>query len=264
MTDSNDLSGKIALVTGSSTGIGAAIATEMARLGAAVILHGRSPSIELEQTAAGIVAKGGHADCLCCDYSDTRSIEPFAESAWNVHQKLDIVVNNAGGDVLTGELAGQQPLEKLDYLYTVDCRSTFLLSRILGSKMKYLSGTSGQRSIVNIGWDQALQGMAGDSGQYFSAIKGSVMSLTLSLAQSLAPEVRVNCVAPGWIQTQWGDQTSDYWNNRARSESLMNRWGTPQDVANAVTFLASDLAGFVSGQILNVNGGYRYDQSDKT
>ena len=72
---------------------------------------------------------------------------------------------------------------------------------------------------------------------------------------------RVNCIAPGWIQTEWGEQTSGYWNQRAAQEALMNRWGNPKDIANAVAFLASDEASFISGQVLPVNGGFKFDQS---
>ena len=115
----------------------------------------------------------------------------------------------------------------------------------------------GSGSIINIGWDQAWNGMEGDSGEMFSAIKGAVMAFTKSLAKSLAPEVRVNCVAPGWIKTAWGDEASDYWHERATGEALRNRWGTPEDVASAVAFLASPAADFVNGQILPVNGGFR-------
>ena len=121
-------------------------------------------------------------------------------------------------------------------------------------------GSSLKHSIITIGWDQAWQGMAGESGELFSTTKGAIMSMTKSLAQSLAPFVRVNCIAPGWIQTKWGESTSPYWDNRAKSESLMNRWGKPEDVAKAALFLCGDNADFISGQIVPVNGGFRHWQ----
>ena len=111
-------------------------------------------------------------------------------------------------------------------------------------------------SIVTIGWDQAAMGMSGESGEMFGAVKGAVMAFTLSLAKSLAPRVRVNCVAPGWIKTAWGEQATGYWQDRACREALRGRWGTPEDVARAVTFLASPAADFLTGQIWPVNGGY--------
>ena len=105
----------------------------------------------------------------------------------------------------------------------------------------------GSGSILNIGWDQAATGMEGDSGEMFATTKGAVMAFTLSLAKSLAPEVRVNCIAPGWIKTDWGEEASDYWQQRAIGESLLQRWGTPEDIAKAARFLASDEATFING-----------------
>jgi 3-oxoacyl-[acyl-carrier protein] reductase len=117
---------------------------------------------------------------------------------------------------------------------------------------------SGSNVILNMGWDQAWQGMGGDSGELFATTKGAIMSMTKSLAQSLSPEVRVNCLAPGWIKTKWGEQAPHYWSERAKRESLADRWGTPEDVANVAAFLCSHAARFVSGQIVPINGGFRF------
>lgn len=87
------------------------------------------------------------------------------------------------------------------------------------------------------------------------------MAFSRSLGQSLAPQVRVNCVAPGWIRTAWGDGASQEWQERAKSESLVQRWGTPEDVAQAILYLASPAASFITGQVLPVNGGFRYGAS---
>ena len=111
--------------------------------------------------------------------------------------------------------------------------------------------------ILNMGWDQAEFGMAGDSGEMFAAIKGAVMAFTRSLAKSLAPEVRVNGLAPGWIKTDWANEASEYWQERAARESLTARWGTPQDVAQVARFLASPAASFINGQNVPINGGFR-------
>ena len=109
--------------------------------------------------------------------------------------------------------------------------------------------------ILNMGWDQAESGMEGDSGEMFAAVKGAVMAASQSLAKSLAPEVRVNCLAPGWIRTDWGRNASAEWQERARRESLLGRWGEPEDVARVACFLASPAAAFINGQIVHINGG---------
>ena len=110
---------------------------------------------------------------------------------------------------------------------------------------------------MNTGWDGAERGMAGDGGQLFAVAKGAIMAFTRSLAQSLAPEVRVNCIAPGWIKTAWGDDADERWQQRAADESLSRRWGVPEDVARAAVFLVSPAAAFINGQIVEVNGGFR-------
>ena len=102
--------------------------------------------------------------------------------------------------------------------------------------------------------------MPGESGEMFATIKGAVMAFSRSLAGSLAPHVRVNCLAPGWIKTAWGESTSAYWHQRAAAEALLGRWGTPEDVARVARFLVSPAAGFITGQVVPVNGGFRYGQ----
>jgi 3-oxoacyl-[acyl-carrier protein] reductase len=249
----NELKGQIAIVTGSSSGIGRAIALELAAAGADILVHARRSRDAAEKVAAELGALGRQADVILCDLTDEAEHERLVERAWSWKGALDIWINNAGADVLTGE-AARWPFErKLSQLWRVDVVASMRLSRLAGAKMK----ARGSGTIVNIGWDQADHGMAGDSGELFAATKGAVMAFTRSLAKSLAPEVRVNCLAPGWIKTAWGERASDYWNMRAQSESLLERWGTPADVARAARFLVSPAASFITGQVLPVNGGYR-------
>jgi 3-oxoacyl-[acyl-carrier protein] reductase len=109
--------------------------------------------------------------------------------------------------------------------------------------------------ILNMGWNRAAIGMAGESGELFATAKGAVASFSRSLAKSLAPKIRVNCLAPGWIKTKWGDSATATWQRRATDESLAQRWGTPEDVAQVARFLCSDAASFVNGQVVNIDGG---------
>lgn len=251
----NSLSGQAAVVTGSSSGIGRAIAIELARAGADVLVHARQNRAGAEAVVAEIRALGCAANVLTADFADPAKQDWFVDAAWN-WRPIDVWVNNAGVDVLTGPAAKWSFDEKLAALWRVDVAATLRLARAAGARMK----ARGYGVIVNMGWDQATTGMAGDSGELFGATKGAVMAATLSLAQSLAPQVRVNCVAPGWIRTKWGADASSEWQDRARRESLLGRWGEPEDVAAVTRFLVSPAASFVNGQIISINGGRRLDR----
>ena len=132
--------------------------------------------------------------------------------------------------------------------------ATVRLARAAGSRMAAQRGGV----ILNMGWDASQRGMAGPSGELFATAKGAVMAFTRSLAQSLAPKVRVNCLAPGWIRTAWGQSAPRVWQERAEAECLLRRWGTPDDVARVACFLASPTASFLTGQVVEINGGFRY------
>jgi 3-oxoacyl-[acyl-carrier protein] reductase len=106
-----------------------------------------------------------------------------------------------------------------------------------------------------MGWDQAESGMEGDSGELFAATKSAIMAFSRSLALSLAPTVRVNCLAPGWIRTTWGEGASSRWQERVLRETPLARWGRPEDVAAVARWLASPAASFLTGQTIRINGG---------
>lgn len=253
-----DLTGKTAVVTGSSSGIGRAIALELAVAGANVLIHARASRERASQVADEIRRIGRQAEFVLHDLAESSGLAQLVDRAWQWQGRCDIWVNNAGADVLTGPAGHQSFEEKLEMLWRVDVAATIHLCRIIGPRMKQ----HGSGVILNMGWDQAEQGMAGKSGEMFGPIKGAVMAFTRSIAQSLAPEVRVHCLAPGWIKTAWGETAPTYWDERAKRESLMGRWGTPEDVAHVARFLASPAANFLTGQIVPINGGFRYSHSD--
>jgi 2-amino-4-hydroxy-6-hydroxymethyldihydropteridine diphosphokinase len=250
-TPGRELAGRRALVTGSTSGIGRAIALELAAGGADVLIHGRRSPAAAEEVAGHARTLGVRAEVVLADLREPAACADLAEQAWALWQGLDVVVNNAGADTLTGE-AGRWPFErKLEELLAVDVRATILLARAFGQRMKAVGGGV----IVNMGWDQAERGMEGDSGELFAAAKGAVMGFSRSLALSLAPAVRVHCVAPGWIRTAWGERASKAWQERVRAETPLGRWGLPEDVARTVRWLAGPAASFLDGQVVRVNGG---------
>jgi 2-amino-4-hydroxy-6-hydroxymethyldihydropteridine diphosphokinase len=245
-----ELKGLRALVTGSTSGIGRAIVLELAAAGADVIVHGRDQAAA-EKVVAELDELDVASEYILGDLSDPEECRRLADTAWDAWGPIDAWVNNAGADTLTGEAADWSFLRKLQELLDVDVVATMLLARDVGRRMR--DGAGGV--ILNMGWDQADTGMEGDSAQLFAASKGAVMAFTKCLALALAPEVRVNCLAPGWIRTAWGDQASEHWQERVRHETPLGRWGKPEDVAAAARWLASPAAAFITGQVIRVNGG---------
>jgi 3-oxoacyl-[acyl-carrier protein] reductase len=246
-----ELTGMRALVTGSTSGIGRAIALELAAGGADVLIHGRRSRSAAEEVAAAVQRAGSRSGVVIADLRDPTACHTLIQQAWDHWGGLEILINNAGADTLTGEAASWPFERKLEELWAVDVRATLTLARELGRRMQQ----AGQGVVVNMGWDQAETGMEGDSGELFATTKGAIMAFTRSLALSLSPQVRVHCLAPGWIRTAWGEQASQFWQDRVRRETPLGVWGLPEDVARTARWLVSPQAGYLTGQIVRVNGG---------
>jgi 3-oxoacyl-[acyl-carrier protein] reductase len=253
MHESNaPLTGRAVVVTGAGSGIGRAIALAAARSGADVAITYRENERGVREVERGIVALGRRAVVCRLDLTDEASIDALGPAAQKAFGRLDVWVNNAGADILTGSAGDLSDVQKLDLVLSVDLRGTILASwhaaRILDAQPE--GGV-----IINMSWDHVLTGMPGLNPQLFTAAKGGILAFSKSLARSVAPRVRVNVLAPGWIETSFGaglDEPS----RRAVSESTpLKRWGTPEDVAGTAIFLASPAASFLTGQTILVGGG---------
>jgi 3-oxoacyl-[acyl-carrier protein] reductase len=165
---------------------------------------------------------------------------------------IDVWVNNAGADVLTGEEAEWDWERKLDLLLAVDLKGTIACSYAAADVMREQPGGG---AILNMSWDHVTAGMKGENPEIFSAVKGGVLSFSKSLARALAPAVRVNVLAPGWIETAFGEGADEGFKREVAESTPLKRWGTPADVAGAAVYLASPAAAFITGQTINVNGG---------
>ena len=240
------------LVTGASSGIGRAIALAAARAGADIALTYRVNERGAREVEREIQELGRHAAVLRVDLTDEASISALGSEVCTALGRVDIWVNNAGADVLTGAGAALSTVEKLDLLLAVDLRGT-----ILGSweAAKLLAAQEDGGVIINMSWDHVLTGMPGLNPQLFAAVKGGVSAFSKSLARSIAPHVRVNVLAPGWIATSFSTSVDDRERSAIAESTPLKRWGTPEDVAAAAVFLASPAASFLTGQTIMVGGG---------
>jgi 3-oxoacyl-[acyl-carrier protein] reductase len=239
-----DLSGKTALVTGASGGIGAAVATVLHGAGATVALHGTRAD-RLEALAGEL---GERAHVVVCDLGDPEAVEALPKRAAEALGSLDILVNNAG--ITRDQLMMRMSDADWDTVLRVNLTSTMRLARgVLRGMMKARWGR-----IVNI---SSVVGTTGNPGQAnYAAAKAGMIGMSKSLAAEVASRgITVNCVAPGFIATAMTDALTDEQRARISGTIPAGRMGTPEEIAAAVVYLASQEAAYVTGQTLHVNGG---------
>jgi len=245
------LAGQVVLVTGGSSGIGQAIALACAGSGADVAITYRANRAGADDTINGITALGRRSAARALDLTSEADIQALAPWMRDTFGHVDTWINNAGADILTGDAATLTPQRRLDLLLTVDLRGTILASWEAVTLMQ----AQGRGSIINMSWDHVVSGMAGTNPQLFAAVKGGVLAFSKSLARSVAPAIRVNVIAPGWIETSFGEGVEETVRRSVAESTPLRRWGTPDDVAGAAVYLASPAADFLTGQTIMVGGG---------
>ena len=242
-----DLSGKRALITGSSTGIGAAVAREFARLGVKVAIHGNKNA----DAASAIAEEIGAAGVVLGDVGDGTSAQRIVDEAIKLLGGLDILVNNAGAihDRVTNAAFDEAMYERV---YDTNVRSVLAVTKAAYPHLK----AAGGGSIINTGSIAGRFGGFMGSTVYASA-KAAVHSITRNAAREFADDkIRVNVVAPGFIITPFHDKTPESVRQAAAAQIPMKRLGTAEDCVGAYVFLASNaMSGYVTGQIIDVNGG---------
>ena len=243
------LTGRVALVTGASSGIGRAIALAVARAGADVAITYRANGKGARDVERQIVAEGRRAFVQPLDLAEGAAIRALGPAVRKALGRVDIWINNAGGDILTGAHAALPVEDKLDLLLRVDLRGTMMAS---WHAAEFLEDGG---VIINMSWDHVLTGMQGTNPQIYAAVKGGVLAFSKSLARSVAPRIRVNVLAPGWIATAFSGEMETAAHKAAAESTPMKRWGTPEDVAAAAVFLASPGASFITGETILIGGG---------
>jgi 3-oxoacyl-[acyl-carrier protein] reductase len=241
------LSGRVAFVTGASQGIGRACALKLATAGAAVAVAARNQD-KLNELANEITAAGGKAAVFGLDVTDEEQIKSAIRAAIAQFGKVDILVNNAG--ITRDQLVMRLKRADWDAVLQTNLTSAYLcIQQVTSSMLKQRWGR-----IINIA---SVFGQMGQAGQAnYSASKAGLIGLTMAVARELGSRnITCNAVAPGFIETPMTDVLSDEFKQNAAKQIPLGRVGSPADVANAVAFLASDEASYITGHVLSVNGG---------
>ncbi len=242
-----DLGGQVALVTGAARGLGRTIAVSLAGAGAKVACVDVDAE-GLAETVAGIEAAGGTAISIAGDVTNSTRVAEIVAEVTGKWDAFDVVVNNAG--ITRDGLIMRMKDDQWDSVIAINLRGTFLFTRAAAKVM--MKRRRGR--IINIA---SVSGLMGNPGQAnYSASKAGVIGLTRTVARELAPRnVTVNAVAPGFIATEMTAKLGEEVLTEVRKQIPLGRLGEPQDVADAVLFLASEAAGFITGHVLTVDGG---------
>lgn len=242
-----NLNNKIAIVTGASQGIGKIIAFELAKSGAHVACISRNKKA-IESIVEEITINGGQASSFPCDISDSDTLSEIITEIIKENSRIDILVNNAG--ITKDSLLMRMSIEQWDDVINTNLKGAFHCTKAV---MRYMMKNKFGR-IINI---TSIVGLTGNAGQAnYAASKAGLIGMTKSIAKEVASRgITANCIAPGWIETSMTEKLSEEVKSEFLSHIPVGRIGSPDDIANAVIFLASDEAGYITGQTITVDGG---------
>ncbi len=276
---------KYVVISGASGGIGRAVAESYRGENVSLYLQTNRNRAALTDWARRVGGDFASVEIFEANLATEAGVGGFVDGVLDALKKaqktdvprLDAFVAAAGVDLMTPEMKAATFDERLRRVWAVDVAATVATARAFGAAGRAFrraasaeSGGEGRVSLGNLaasgvspalvlfGWDGVDRGMEGETAQLYAVCKGAVVAFGRSLAQELAPEVRVNVVSPGWIRTTWGAVASEAATKRVAAESLSGRWGTAEEVASVVRFLTSDAAAYVNGQNVPVNGGFSF------
>lgn len=243
-----DLTNKVAIVTGSGRGIGKTIALKLAGAGATIVINDIGDSAPAESTAEEIRAMKRESLVVMGDVSSSADVTRLIETAVTTYGKVDILVNNAG--ITRDHLLIRMSDDDWDKVLAVNLRSVFLCTRAV---LKHMTKQRWGR-IISMA---SVVGIAGNAGQAnYAAAKAGIIGFTKTVAKEVASRgITVNAIAPGFIETQMTQNLAEDWKEEIRKRIPLGYLGSPQDVAEAVAFLASEEARYITGHVLNVDGG---------
>jgi 3-oxoacyl-[acyl-carrier protein] reductase len=243
-----DLTDKVAIITGSTRGIGNAIANRLAEAGAITVINGVSDATRVKNVAESIRSKGKDCIGVLADVGTSDGVNNLIDTTVRKYGKIDILVNNAG--IVRDHGIMRMSEEDWDNVIRVNLKSVFLCSKaVLKYMLKQRSGR-----IISISSIIGIYGNAGQSN--YSASKAGIIAFTRTLSKEVGSRgITVNAIAPGFIDTDMTRQLEEKWIEYLKSRTVLGSLGMPEDIAEAVAFLASDKAGYITGHILGINGG---------
>lgn len=247
-TNNTGLTGKIAIVTGGSRGIGAAIARKLAEEGATVIINYQGSEERAQAVKNEILSEGGNAVTYKCDVADFKACEEFIKNVSKEFGKIDILVNNAG--ITRDGLVMAMAEEDFDAVINTNLKGSFNMIRFVSRHM--IKNRWGR--IINL---SSVSGVMGNAGQAnYSASKAGVIGMTKAVAKELAARnVTANAVAPGFIDTDMTEKLPETVKDQATAQIPVGRFGKTEEIANLVAFLASEKSSYITGQVIGVDGG---------